>query len=211
MAALSENGRVEIDGMPPLNWAAAWRPKSVGPCGDRHLVRRLGPLFMLAVIDGAGSGARAAEAAAASHAALTALDGPTTLEGCFAAVHRACQGTAGVAMAVLLLDPAAASLAWGAVGDIDAQLIRAAPTERNECILQSGGTLGVRLPAVLGQSHRIRRGDTMLLVSDGIRRGYAEASKGGVPVTAIAQAVLRDHARPADDAIVLAARLGPPS
>lgn len=211
MAALTEQGSIAVDGTPTLSWAAIWRPKTAGlPCGDRHLARRIGGAIMLAVIDGSGSGVMAAEAAEMCHGALVGLEGATTLEDCFTAGHDACRGTSGVAMGVAIIDPAASRLTWGAVGDIDVLLFRASGGARNECILQCGGTLGLHLPAVLTQTHRIGPGDTLIFVSDGIRRGYRGPGASGLPVMAVAQEVMRLHGRAVDDAIVLAARFGAP-
>jgi hypothetical protein len=214
MAALNDDGSIEILGAPTLSWAAAWRSKTAGlPCGDRHLVLRQGDVIMIAVIDGAGSGARAAQASATCHAALSALPGSLHLEDCFAAAHRACRETNGAALGVALIEPAALRLAWGAVGDIDGLLIRNAPTRqlRRESILQCGGTVGLHLPAVLCQSHRLAPGDTVIFVSDGIRQSYRALTASGSSAVGIAAEVLQNHGRSDDDAIVLAARLGEPA
>lgn len=214
MAALTDNGLIEMEGAPALSWAAAWRPKIAGqPCGDRHLVRRAGPLIMIAVFDGAGSGTGAAEAAAACRDALAAKADPLTLEGCFATAHHACRKTSGVALGIVLVELAMGNLTWGAVGDIDGLFIRHAPAgqTRREAILQCGGTVGLHLPAILGQTHRIAAGDMLIMVSDGIRPSYrGPALVCGSPGACAAE-LLSEYGRTQDDAIVLAARMGRPT
>jgi alkanesulfonate monooxygenase SsuD/methylene tetrahydromethanopterin reductase-like flavin-dependent oxidoreductase (luciferase family) len=211
MAAVNDTGLIKIEGAPSLSWAAAWRPKITGqPCGDRHLVRQVGPLVMIAVIDGAGSGPRAANAASACQDALAAKADPLVLAGCFAAAHHACRETSGVALGVALIEPATGGLTWGAVGDIDGLLIRHAPAgqSRREAILQCGGMVGLRLPPVLGQTHQISTGDILIMVSDGIHPRYRGPTLlCGSPDTCAAE-LLSEYGRAQDDAIVLAARIG---
>lgn len=200
--------------MPPLSWAAAWRSKTAGlPCGDRHLVRRAGGMIMIAVIDGSGSGARAAAAATSCHAALSAVQNPNRIEECFAAAHQACRDTCGVALGLALIEPSLSKLTWGAVGDIDGLLIRQTPLgrSRRESMLQCGGTVGVHLPPMLSQTHQIGPSDLVILVSDGIRGSYRSWAAPTLPVTAIAANVLKSHGRADDDAMVLAVRMGRPS
>jgi hypothetical protein len=212
MAALSENGSIAIDDVLFLTWSAAWRSKSVGaPCGDRHLVRQVGGVIMLAAMDGSGSGEMAAQAAASCHAALSALDSPFPIETCFAAAHDACRDTNGAALCVALIEAGAERLTWAAVGDIDGLLVRPAGPAPSECILQCGGTIGANLPMVLSQTHRLAKGDTVVLVSDGIRRIHRGLSLQRLTAAAMAERILSDYGRADDDAIVLAARMEPPS
>jgi negative regulator of sigma-B (phosphoserine phosphatase) len=213
MAALTDHGSIESAGAAALSWAVAWRSKIAElPCGDRHFVRSTGGATLIAVMDGAGSGARAADAAAACHAALSALNGPWELETCFAAAHKACRHTHGVALGLVLVEPSARRMSWAAVGDIDGLLIRRAPAgqARRESILQCGGTVGMHLPSVLSQTHSIAEGDVFMLVSDGIRHSYRAPMPKITSVAAIAADILRNHGRDQDDAIVLVGRVGDP-
>jgi negative regulator of sigma-B (phosphoserine phosphatase) len=213
MAPLTDHGSINIGGAANLSWAAAWRPKVAGqPCGDLHLVRSAGRATLIAVMDGSGSGVGAAHASAACHAALSALNGSWDLEKCFAAAHRACRDTHGVALGLALVEPSARRMSWAAVGDIDGLLIRRAPAgrARRESILQCGGTVGLHLPSVLSQAHPIAEGDIFMLVSDGIRHSYRGPVPKTASVAAIAADILKSHGRDQDDAMVLVARLGDP-
>jgi phosphoserine phosphatase RsbX len=213
MAALTDHGSIESGDAAALSWAVTWRSKVAGlPCGDLHLVRSAGGATLIAVMDGSGSGAKAAHASAACHAALSALNGPWDLEKCFAAAHRACRDTHGVALGLVLVEPSARRMCWAAVGDIDGLLIRRAPAgqARRESILQCGGTVGLHLPSVLSQTHSIAEGDIFMLVSDGIRHSYRAPMPKTASVAAIAADILKSHGRDQDDAIVLVGRLGGP-
>jgi negative regulator of sigma-B (phosphoserine phosphatase) len=215
MAALSEHGQFELNGASGvLAWAATWRPKTDGAqCGDSFLVRRVMGSFLIAAIDGAGSGERAATAAAACREALVELPPQTNLDGYFAAAHQACRGTRGAALALALIEPIARHLVWSAIGDIDGLLVRHAGAKvlRRESILQRGGTIGYRLPGSLCQIHSIAPGDTLIFISDGIRQSFRNAAIGEAPVREITANIMKHHRRENDDAMVLATRIEEPT
>ncbi len=200
------------DGGNVLSWGVASKPKIRGQAsGDGYLIRRVAGSLLVAVVDGAGSGREAAAAADACIAELAASAGPDLVQ-IFADCHAALVGTRGAALGLALLDPERRQLQWAAIGDIDAALLRRSatgPPER-KAIIKRGGTLGSTAIRPLVQSQETVPGDLLVLVTDGISRGFADRIDLGRPAGQIAHDLVRGSAFPADDSLALALRLGEP-
>jgi phosphoserine phosphatase RsbX len=199
-----------------LQWSASERPlPGEARSGDLHLVSAVGDRTLLAVIDGLGHGTEAYEAARRAAAALTAAaapaasaSSPTLLEALFERCHTALRATRGVVMTLVLID-GDGQLRWAGVGNVEGAIVHG--NHEHDCrerILLRPGVVGLTLPALRPETLRLRRGDLLVLVTDGIRHGFLESLDPRRPVQAIASQILAEHARPGDDALVLVARYG---
>lgn len=191
-----------------IEWACAQRSHGAGaPSGDRVYVRQAAGRALIAVIDGLGHGAPAAEAALAAEAELNRQPLDRELPDVLRAVHLALRRTRGAVMTLAYLRDE--SLRWTGVGNVEGRVVRAGGGWRAsaEAVTLYGGVLGDRLPSVRVSTLPFGRGDLLLLATDGIKPGFAEGIVTGAPLQALADRLLADHVRGGDDALVVAARL----
>ena len=179
--------------------------------GDGHVVVAAPRGYLLAVVDGLGHGPEAASATEMALAVLREHAGealPALVERC----HRALVGSRGVVMTLAALDLHAGALSWLAVGNVEGRLFRHAPGDGRltEAVLLRGGVVGDRLPRLRPVSTALAPGDTIVLVTDGIRPNFEAAQVGGGPAGTVARRILDGHAIDADDALVLVARVRSP-
>ncbi len=170
--------------------------------GDRYLIRNGGTTALLAVIDGLGGGAAAAEAANRAATAIdTAIDRP--LSQIVQAAHQACLGTRGAVIGLLRLDLQARQATFVGVGNIGVYILgdqTTRPISRN-------GIVGYRLPALREHHAAYAAGDTFILYSDGIsQRLSASPAWTALPPQALADAILQTFGKDSDDATVVVAR-----
>ncbi|HXM38352.1 MAG TPA: SpoIIE family protein phosphatase [Gemmatimonadales bacterium] len=175
--------------------------------GDLSLVKRVGTGTLVAVVDGLGHGE---EAASAAHAAVGALDrySRESLPELVKRSHTALTGLRGVVLTIAYLDPGAGTMTWLGVGNIEGVLIRAAPAARpvRVGLVPVAGFVGAELTNAQARSVPLGRGDTLILASDGIRSGFADALPPAATSQALADHILARHAKGTDDALVLVAR-----
>lgn len=98
------------------------------------------------------------------------------------------------------------------MGNVECLLIRgdAAARPAREFLLTRGGVVGYQLPTLRVSSVAIATGDTLLFATDGIRHAFLDGLNPSDPPQQMADDVLRSHAKPTDDALVLVARfVGP--
>jgi negative regulator of sigma-B (phosphoserine phosphatase) len=165
---------------------------------------------LVVAIDGLGHGDAAADASAA--AAEVLRDGAAAEPGALLArCHTALTGTRGAVMTLAWFDLAAGRLIWTGVGNVDGRLVRsgAGPRTPTEGPFVRGGVVGHQLPTVRATTSELRAGDLVVLATDGIASTYADALATGGPAQAIAERILREHAKPADDALVVVVRHRP--
>lgn len=200
-------------GTPLLDWAVAARPLAGQPVsGDLHLVAPFPGGVLLAVVDGLGHGPAAAAAAQvavevlAKHAELPVSE---LLQRCQAALGR----LRGVVMSLASLETAAHTLTWVGVGNVEAALLRSLPGGGilRERLLLWGGIVGQSLGSLRPASLRLARADVLVLATDGIDSdfldvAFLEGVHSGRSAQELADGVLRRHALPKDDALVLVAR-----
>jgi len=191
---------------PLLEWSCSGRAlPGERVSGDRALVNVDGHAALCAVVDGLGHGepaAAAAERAISSIGEAAAVE-PTLVERCHSALER----TRGVAMSLASFDSGAGLLTWLGIGNVEGRLVRAEPARADAVpLLLAPGIVGHVLPALRPTSVRVRRGDLLLIASDGIGPGFADVLRPAGSCDAIARRVVDRHARPSDDAIVLVAR-----
>jgi len=176
--------------------------------GDRFLVTPTPDGALVAVVDGLGHGAEAADAA---KAALRSLERHAhepilpLIRNC----HRSLAGTRGVVMSVAVFDARAETVTWVGVGNVEGVLLRAQATTilGRESLLLRGGVVGVHLPALAAAIIPVTRGDVLILATDGIRSDFVvrplPADDGPQQ---LADDILAKWGTRTDDALVLVAR-----
>lgn len=168
--------------------------------------------MLLAVIDGCGHGAEAAQAA---HLALDTLrESPDeTVISHLRRCHGALAGSRGAVMTLADYDAQEHTLTLCGVGNVEAVLFRARPasgTARQEGALLRGGVVGAHLPEPVATLVPVHAGDVLVLASDGLRPDFTPDSVLRSPPRHSAGALLKKHLRGNDDALVLVVRFPDP-
>lgn len=193
---------------PPLvEWAAAGVALA-GPSGDRAVVAPFPGGVLVAVIDGLGHGADAAESAEAAARVLEADAGCSVIE-LVQRCHVALRKLRGAVMSLAELRATESTVTWMGVGNVEAELWSAAPAAPASRIALTtrGGVVGYQLPALRATTHPVQPGDLLLLATDGIRSGFSAALVPSQRPQQIADDIVARHARSSDDALVLVVRL----
>jgi phosphoserine phosphatase RsbX len=204
---------VSEHGVPPwLEWAVAARPRlGEDVSGDASFVDVGDRTAVVAAVDGLGHGTAAA---VASHRAVEALrggcdgDADELVRRC----HEALRGTRGAAVGVAAIE--GDTLSWAGVGNVEGWVFGGAGAGRSRpnALLLRPGVVGERLPPALPARARLRRGDVLILVSDGISARFSDGFDPVGSPQQIANRILDAHARDSDDAVVVVARyLGAPA
>jgi anti-sigma regulatory factor (Ser/Thr protein kinase) len=170
--------------------------------GDECAVFRgaRGPVAVL--VDGLGHGAPASTAARAFVDVVRA-DCDGAIEEVFAKGHQALRTTRGAVAAVARFDERAQTVEFGALGNVTTVFFR-----RND-----GRILPLTVPGVLGGTCRAVRvqtfpfgpGDVMLMHSDGVQSRFEVETLVEGSLAAVAANILRERAKPSDDAACLVA------
>lgn len=159
------------------------------------------------VIDGLGHGKDACEAASSAERILRADPGAAVTE-LVQRCHEALRGTRGVVMSIASFDARAATMTWLGVGNVEGRLLRA-PVSGGpppDALLVRGGVVGAHLPRLVARTARIRRGDMLIVATDGIRSEFLDAPLPYQEPQALADHVLARWGTQADDALVLVVR-----
>ncbi len=188
--------------------------------GDRHVVKRFPRGALIAVVDGLGHGAEAAEAAglAVQVLELHAEEAPVCLvQRCHDALH----GTRGVVMSLASIHFGRCELTWLGVGNVEGVLMRAQATADTggvrspatgrpglEHLLLRGGVVGHGLPPLRPATTNIGPRDRLAFASDGIGSGFAQLIVAGERPQCTADRILAHCAKAGDDALVVVAALG---
>lgn len=191
-----------------LEWCVAGRAlPGEEHSGDDALVLANERRALVAAIDGVGHGPLAREAAEAAVAALRQEpwdDVVALTRRC----HEALRATRGAAVGIAVFG-GAGTVTWLGVGNIAGRLVSAgglsAPAGRWLASL-SGVAGDEDLPPLRPATIPVRRGDVLILVTDGIEGAFADEVVVTGTCEEIAGRVLRDFARPTDDALVVVAR-----
>jgi negative regulator of sigma-B (phosphoserine phosphatase) len=179
-----------------------------GESGDRHLVCCGGHGILIAAIDGIGHGEEAANAAEAAMAILKASpEAPviSLVERC----HQGLRSTRGVVLSLASIDPKHGLMTWLGVGNVQGVLMRAGAQKGSveEVLLLRGGVVGSQLPALQAAVLPIRKGDTLVFVTDGIGGEFVAGLAALESPQRAADKILKQHGRGNDDALVLVVRL----
>ncbi|HVB28248.1 MAG TPA: SpoIIE family protein phosphatase [Terriglobia bacterium] len=190
-----------------LKWGVAGRPLTGETLsGDLHLVRPVDNGVLVAVADGLGHGKSAAEASAA---ALTVAEQwaheplVQVLQHC----HQKLRTTRGAAMSLAFFNAMNSSMTWVGVGNVEGLLVRSGTDGKRarESLVSSAGVVGVRLPPLHARTLKVAAGDTLILATDGIRRGFGEEAPLAETPDQTAQGILARDGLGTDDALVLVA------
>lgn len=190
----------------PLDWAVAAQPiDGERQCGDQSVVVAFPGGVLVGVIDGAGHGPLAEEAALRAVRTLAARP-ELPVDELIRRCHAALRDTRGAVISLVSVRWHVAS--WIGVGNVEGGVIRAAGGAP-EALLLRAGIVGQHLPALLPSPVRLGPGDSLVLVTDGVRHGFDEEVRRfpGLPVGMLASAILASHRRGTDDALVLVARM----
>jgi hypothetical protein len=179
-----------------------------GESGDQHLVCCNRSGILVAAIDGIGHGEAAANAARAAAALLkSSADQPiiSLVERC----HEKLRATRGVVLSLAFIEPEQGMMTWLGVGNVQGVLMRADAKNGNaqESLLLRAGVVGSQLPALQGTVLPIAQGDTLFLVTDGVRSDFSMALSARENPQRAADRILKHYGSRNDDALVLVARL----
>ena len=172
--------------------------------GDRWAIQRVGGRLRVIVVDGLGHGPPAAVAARTAVEAFQA-GGRSPLKELLESVHQALRATRGAAVAIAELDGYVGQLRFAGLGNVSGTLIQ----EKRNGLASVNGTAGAEERHVRVYDYALVPGALLVLHSDGVSTKW---SLDGAPELrskhpSLACGLLfRDHARPRDDATVLAIR-----
>jgi len=175
--------------------------------GDCCVVQPFADGVLVAAMDGLGHGHEAAAAARIAAATLEQF-ASEPLAALFYRCHERLHHTRGVVMSVASFHAGEPTMAWCGVGSVAGVLQRVGPfgSPASETLLLRSGVVGSHLPLLRASAHPVNPGDTLILATDGIRRGFAEELLRLVPPQPAADRILSRYARGTDDALVLVAR-----
>ncbi len=201
---MGEVARVESS--VPIEWGTASAPQpGQSVSGDRFLVAPFDQGVLVAVVDGLGHGEQAAEAAEIAVETLRGV-APESVVTLVQRCHTALARSRGVVLTLALFDARNDRMTWLGVGNVEGLLLRAAPNLRRESVSLRGGVVGYQLPPLRESVQPIARGDTLILVTDGIRAAFSNEVFVNEPPQQIANLILQNYRRGTDDALVLVVR-----
>lgn len=191
---------------PIIEWGWAGRALEV-VSGDLHVVVQFDDGAVVALLDGLGHGHEAAQAACAAapiieaHAREPILQ---VLQHC----HEGLQKTRGAAMSIASFDARDSSMTWAGVGNVDGVLVRAQldAHARDRAISTRGGVVGYRLPPLRAERLSLSRGDTLVMVTDGIQSTFTARMPIAFTPQELAETILVRYGKATDDAHVVVAR-----
>jgi negative regulator of sigma-B (phosphoserine phosphatase) len=196
--------------VPPIEWGVAGLPMpGQAASGDQHLVHPLPDGALVAVVDGLGHGE---EASVIARRAVNVLEtrAHEPVEALVKACHANLLGTRGVVMSLAAIDARTDRLSWVGVGNVEGVLLHAdtmTRTRRKSLVLR-GGVVGSHIPPLRASMDGIAPGDTLVFATDGIRPTFIEelvSRRIGAP-RQVAAAILAQHRKQNDDALVVVAR-----
>jgi len=122
--------------------------------------------------------------------------------------HEGLRDTRGVALTLCGLDLERGDLEWLAVGNVEGLVLRegAARGRPHAAVVQRGGVVGYRLPALESNHVQLAAGDLIVLATDGIRSGFSDSVDPLLEVQQLADFIAERFARLSDDRLVLVAR-----
>lgn len=190
--------------LPPFEWASVARPlPGEATSGDVALVLPTATGALAALVDGLGHGPLAAQAALAAAEAIRANPDAAT-DQLVTACHEALRRTRGAVLSVAHLDVANETVWWSGVGNVCGVVVRRGSPRQH--LLVQGGLVGGRIPRVRIAKVSFRRGDLLVIASDGVRPDFAAILDGDdAPCKTVAK-VLERFGLATDDATVLSVR-----
>ena len=172
--------------------------------GDQHLVQPFAEGVLVAVVDGLGHGAEAAEAARIAVQTLKQHAGESVI-ALARRCHRNLKHGRGAVMGLASFSGADSRMTWVGIGNVGGLLVRADGREPRKILLMRSGVVGGALPPLQASVIPVFRGDTLILATDGVGGGFYDATSVGDPPQQIANRILHSHNKGTDDAMVLVA------
>ena len=175
--------------------------------GDRHLVQPYANGVLVAVVDGLGHGEQAASAADRAVTILSQHAHESVVALC-KRCHDDLRETRRVVMSLASFDERDGTLTWMGIGNVEGVVLGAkgSPHSRHEYLRLRSGVVGGTLPSLNASFMPMMQGDTLIVVTDGIRSGFAKGLSTSDPPQLIADRILAEHSKGSDDALVLVAR-----
>src|SRR3989441_5824597 len=142
--------------------------------GDKHVVKSFPHGALLAAVDGLGHGE---EAAAAANMAVRVLQTSEKeavillLKRC----HERVRSPRGVVISLAAFNAVDENITWIGVGNVEGILLQAHPAVNPgyEYLTLRSGAVGTRLPLLHAAIIPVKRGDTLIFATDGIRTEFA--------------------------------------
>jgi negative regulator of sigma-B (phosphoserine phosphatase) len=191
----------------PLEWAIRARPRDGEiVSGDVGLVKVVTGGAMVAAIDGLGHGAAAAAAAEIAAAVVSGSDDrsvTSVMERC----HQELRRTRGAAISLAWLSFGARTMTWLALGDVEGRLLTARRRGgRDRTLRLPSGVVGHDQPTLVPETVEVRRGDVIVLTTDGVDGTFADALELAGATPDIAARILRTHWDGTDDGLAVVLR-----
>jgi negative regulator of sigma-B (phosphoserine phosphatase) len=189
-----------------LEWstAAATMPGET-VSGDRHWAGPVANGMIFAVIDGLGHGRAAAAASKIAVAMLQQHAGDSLIE-LLRRCHESLRATRGVAMSLARVNTEDSVLTWIGVGNVEGALLHREPELPSDKLLLRSGVVGSHLPTLRAEELRIRPGDILTMVTDGLATEQPMRVAMDAKIEAVADGILANSCKGNDDALVLVAR-----
>lgn len=175
--------------------------------GDCHVFQEFPGGALLGVVDVVGCGQGAVSVATRVLDVLKQRAGqpiPSLVQRC----HQELLGTRGAVMALASLEPAKDTVTWLAVGSVDGVLLCGQDRGKSGCqsLVQHFGLVGWKLPTLRVSPLRLSPGDTLIVVTNGIRPDFRQDLEIRPSAQKTAEFIVSRHARPTDEALALVAR-----
>jgi phosphoserine phosphatase RsbX len=175
--------------------------------GDRYVFQQTRAGALVAVVDGLGHGAKAAEAALEACAMLESNAGENVIS-LIKRCHLGLSGMRGVVMSLVSFNFRDALMTWIGVGNVQGMLLRLDNTASggDESLLLRPGVVGSHLPPLHASVLPVFAGDSLILATDGVHVTFDRSLVMSQPPQKAAENVLAHHAKGNDDALILIAR-----
>ena len=189
-----------------LEWstAAATMPGET-VSGDQHWAGSIANGMVFAVIDGLGHGRAAAAASQIAVAMLQQYAGDPLIQ-LLQRCHESLRGTRGVAMSLVEVNAEDGMLRWIGVGNVEGALLHRDPKLPCDKLLLRNGVVGSHLPTLRAQELRIRPGDLLTMITDGVTPEDPIRVAMDGRIESVADEILASGCKGTDDALVLVAR-----
>ncbi|NUP08203.1 MAG: SpoIIE family protein phosphatase [Polyangiaceae bacterium] len=161
------------------------------------VIRRVGGVLLVAVIDALGHGTAAAETASVGVAYLEAVSDLSSVGSIVEGLHGRLHGTRGAAAMICVIRPDGSRMTACSVGNIELRsLLDRIP------VMNTPGILGSRLRNMRVFEAPLQQGERLVMFSDGVSPSLRASDASGRVGLAACDELMRQHRRYQDDATV---------